>query len=55
MPPDRDADKLRPDTNETAYRTVEASLPGRTEGKRGPQSFRLWNSQTDQAPPTPLP
>ena len=26
MPTDRDADKLRPDTNEIAYRTVQAAL-----------------------------
>lgn len=26
MPRDRDADKLRPDTNEVAFRTVQAAL-----------------------------
>ena len=48
MPTDRDADKLRPDTNEIAYRTVRAALgeaekpepPG--EGEKEPPSREAW-------------
>jgi hypothetical protein len=46
MPRDRDADKLRPDTNEIAYRTVQALVgeidkplpPG--EGEKNPEAVK---------------